>query len=202
MGQREFPSDVYAESGCRLPLVRREQLSESARRIFDEQSDPKGDSHAGLRGPGGVKLHSPRLSELSRAASRYLRHETGLSPKTREVAILVTAREQDNQFVWQHHERVGLRAGVSPDTIDVIKHGKPVEGLDPIDALVIRIGRQLFREHRLSSELFAQARETFGDQKLIDLIANMGNYAATAMLLAAVDMQVPLDEDVLLPARA
>ena len=81
----------------------------------------------------------------------------------------------------------------------MIKHRKPVDGLDETEALVIEVGRQLFREHKLSSELFARVRETFGEQKLIDLLGNMGSYAATAILLAAVDMQVPLDEEILLP---
>lgn len=199
MSKREFPSDVHAESWCRLPLARREDLTEGAREIFDDHADPKGSSHAGLRGPGGVRLHSPRLAELHRGEAHYLRHETGLDPKIREVAILVAAREHDSQFEWQQHERVGLRVGVPPETIDVIKQGKPVGGLDETEALVIEVGRQLFREHKLSSDLFAKARETFGEQKLIDLLANMGSYAATAILLAAVDMQVPLDEEILLP---
>ncbi len=199
MSKRTFPSDVDAESRCRLPLVKREDLSEGAKAIFDEYHDPNGDTHAGMQGPGGVRLHSPRLAELHRPEARYLRHQTGLSTRIREVSILTSAREHNSQFEWQQHERVGLREGVSPQTIDVIKHRKPVDGLDETEALVIEIGRQLFREHKLSSELFARARETFGEQKLIDLLANMGSYAATAILLAAVDMQVPLDEEILLP---
>lgn len=199
MSKREFPSDVHEESWCRLPLAKREDLTDGAKGIFDDHADPKGSSHAGLRGPGGVRLHSPALAELHRGEAHYLRHETGLEPKIREIAILTSAREHDSQFEWQQHERVGLRVGVSPETIDVIKHLKPVDGLDETEALVIEVGRQLFREHKLSSELFARARETFGEQKLIDLLANMGSYAATAILLAAVDMQVPLDEEILLP---
>ncbi|MDC0033086.1 carboxymuconolactone decarboxylase family protein [Alphaproteobacteria bacterium] len=199
MSRREFPSDVHTESLCRLPLVKREDLNDGAKGIFDDHNDPNGSSHAGMRGPGGVRLHSPRLAEFSRRAAQYLRHETGLNPRIREVAILVSAREHNSQFEWQQHERVGLREGVSPETIDVIKHRKPVDGLDGTEALIIEIGRQLFREHKLSSDLFAKARETFGEQKLIDLLANMGSYAATAMLLAAVDMQVPLNEEILLP---
>ena len=199
MSRREFPKDVHAESWCRLPLVRREDLPEGAKEIFDNHVTPGGDSHAGMQGPGGVRLHSPRLAELSRPAVRYLRHETGLSTRIREVAILTSAREHNSKFEWQQHERVGLREGVPPRTIDVIKHRKPVDGLDEAEAVVIEMGRQLFREHTLSSELFAKARDIFGEQKLIDLIANMGIYAATAILLAAVDMQVPPDEEILLP---
>ena len=199
MARRKLPDDVHEESLCRLPLVRREDLPDAAKAIFDNRSDPAGGSHAGLRGPAGVKLHSPRLAELSRPATHYLRHETGLTPRIREVAILTAAREHDSRFEWQQHERVAQREGVPAETIDAIKHRRPVDGLDRTDALVIRFGRQLFREHRVSSELFAEALKVFGAQKLVDLIANMGAYAATAALLAAVDMQIPPDEEPLLP---
>lgn len=198
MSKREFPADVHEESWSRLPLPKREDLTEGAREIFDDHGNPEGSSYAGLQGPGGIRLHSPRLAELHKAEAHYLRHETGLDPKIREVAILVVAREHNSKFEWQQHERVGLRVGLSPETIDVIKHRKPADGLDETEALVIEVGRQLFREHTLSSETFAKARETFGEQKFIDLLANMGSYAATAIMLAAVDVQVPLDEEILL----
>ena len=199
MSKREFPSDVHEESWCRLPLAKREDLTPGAREIFDDHGNPDGSSYAGLRGPGGVRLHSPRLAELHRDEAHYLRHETGIDPAIREVAILVAAREHNSKFEWQQHERIALRVGLSPETIDVIKYHKAVDGLDETEALVIEVGRQLFREHKLSAALFAKTREVFGEQKLIDLIANMGSYAATAIMLAAVDIQVPLDEEVLLP---
>jgi 4-carboxymuconolactone decarboxylase len=199
LANRKLPDDVYEDSWCRLPLVRREDLPAGAKVIFDDHNDPAGGSHAGMRGPGGVKLHSPRLADLSRPVAHYLRHETGLSPRVREVTILVAAREHDSRFEWQQHERVGLRVGVPRETIEAIKHRRPVDGLDETDALVIRFGRQLFREHRVAPKLFAEALRVFGEQKLVDLIANMGSYAATAALLAAVDMQLPPDEEPLLP---
>ena len=96
MSKRTFPSDVHEDSWCRLPLVKREDLPEGAKKIFDNHVTPGGDSHAGMQGPGGVRLHSPRLAELSRPAVHYLRHETGLSTRIREVAILVAAREHDS----------------------------------------------------------------------------------------------------------
>ena len=37
MSKREFPADVYEESWSRLPLPKREDLTEGAKEIFDEQ---------------------------------------------------------------------------------------------------------------------------------------------------------------------
>ena len=46
----------------RLPLPKRESLDEAGQKVFDHHSDPHGGSIAGLRGPGGIKLHSPKLA--------------------------------------------------------------------------------------------------------------------------------------------
>ena len=54
-----YPDDVDPMSGCRLPLPRREELDDAGQRIYDSLADPKGGTIRGLRGPGGIMLHSP-----------------------------------------------------------------------------------------------------------------------------------------------
>ena len=66
-----YPEDVDPESGCRLPVPRREQLDDAGQRIYDSLADPKGGTIRGLRGPGGILLHSPDLSRHARLLNRY-----------------------------------------------------------------------------------------------------------------------------------
>src|SRR5262245_7240595 len=193
-----MPSDIDPQSGFRLPLPKREDLDEAGKRHFDRISAP-GASIAGLQGPSGIQLYSPKTAEHVRALNRYLRYEAGFSPRIREIAILTTAREMDSQFEWVAHESEALKEGVEPTVIDVIKHRKSTAGLDETDATVIELGRQLFREHKLSSETFAKVKALFGPNKLIELVMLMGNYAGTAILLAAVDMQLHKGKKPLLP---
>ena len=96
----------------------------------------KGGSIRGLRGPGGVKLHSPKLAQLSAPAARYLRVEAGYSGRVREVAILITARCCDSQFEWAAHENEALKEGVPRETIEAIRLGGPLDALDQTDALI------------------------------------------------------------------
>jgi alkylhydroperoxidase family enzyme len=50
----------------------------------------------------------------------------------------------------------------------------------------------MFRgDHKVSSECFARVRKLFDPATLVELVLLMGNYSATAVLLAAFDMQVP-----------
>src|SRR3954454_7176401 len=95
-----YPDDVDPQSGCRLPLPNRDELGPEGRRIYDSLADPNVCTLRGLRGPGGIQLHSEELARRSRPGKQYLPNEAGLDPPLRELAILATARELDSQFEW------------------------------------------------------------------------------------------------------
>ena len=193
-----MPSDIDPQSGFRLPLPRREDLDEAGRNAYDRATAP-GATIAGLQGPAGVQLLSPRIAGHMAAINRYLRFEAGFTPRIREIAILTTAREMDSQFEWVAHEPEALKEGVGQDVIDAIKHRKGTAELDETDAIVIELGRALWRDHKVTSELFARAKARFGPSGLVDLVLLMGNYAGTAALLTAVDMQLHAGKKPLLP---
>ncbi len=184
------PGDIHPESGSRLPLPDREQLDEAARKIYDYFVDPKGGSYVGLFGPGGIRLHSPRLAEHTQTMNRYLRRESGIELHVRELSILVTARELDSQFEWTAHEPEALAAGITPEVVDIVKHRGSTEGLGETEAVIIELGRQIFGDHRVTPEVYARAVARFGQKGLVDLVAVMGNYAATAAILATFDVQL------------
>lgn len=184
-----MPSDIDPQSGCRLPLRKREDLDEVGKRAFDRASTP-GKTIVGLRGPSGLNLYSPATVEAHTVMNQHLRFKC-FDAKTREIAILTVAREMDSRFEWAAHEPEALKEGVSADIIDVIKHRKSTQGLDETYAAIIEFGRQIFRDHKVSSEAFARVKAKFPPNKLVELVLLMGNYAATAALLCAFDMQVP-----------
>jgi 4-carboxymuconolactone decarboxylase len=194
--ENKMPSDIDPQSGFRLPLPKREDLDEVGKRAYD-RTLTSGKSIVGLRGPGGIALYSTKTVELRNAFGEYLRFEV-FPPNVREVAILAVAREMDSQFEWAAHEPQALKEGVSQDVIDVIKHRKSTQGLDETYAAIIELGRQTFGDHKVTSDCFARVKKLFPPQKLVELVMLMGNYAATAALLTAFDMQVP-DGKPLLP---
>jgi 4-carboxymuconolactone decarboxylase len=193
-----LPRDVYPESLSRLPLVEREAMDEQGKRFYDAVTSPQSRTLVGLQGPSGIWLHSPELGERMRAVNQYLRYETALERRLTELAILVTARELDNQFEWTAHEPVALKEGLDLGIIDVVKYRKPTSGLGTKEALIISLGRKLFRERKVDSETFTQALEVFGPRGIVELAAVMGNYAGTAIMLNMVDQQLRPDQTPLL----
>jgi 4-carboxymuconolactone decarboxylase len=194
-----LPADIHPESLSRLPLRGRESMDEPGQRFYDAVVGPQSRTLVGLRGPSGIWLHSPALGELVRAVNQYLRYETALDRRLTELAILVTARELDNQFEWTAHEPAALSEGLSQEIVDVVKYRRSCEGLGPSESVIVRFGREVFRDKKVRSETFAQAVEAFGHEGVVNLAALMGNYAMTAVILDAVDQQVHPERRPLLP---
>jgi hypothetical protein len=82
-----------------------------------------------------------------------------------------------------------------------IKHRKDTSDLDDADAIVIELGREIFGSKKVTSATFARSLRQFGGRALIDLVALMGNYAGTAALLTAFDMQLDRGQPPPLPPR-
>ena len=66
---------------------------------------------------------------------------------------------------------------------------------------MIRLGRALFRDHKVTPDLWARVVEQFGRQGAIEVTTIMGDYVMVGFLLTAVDQQLPPDRQPLLPPR-
>jgi len=194
-----LPPDINAESLSRLPVVARESLDAEGKRVYDYIAGRGGT--APKTGPGGVSLHSPAPAEAIQMLNQALR-KTVIGTKYFEISALVGAREFDQQYEWSGHEPAALRAGVDQAAIDAIKFDRDVAGLEEKSATVILMGRQLFRgNHQLKAELWANAVRLFGSQGALEISMVMGDYAMAAVMLNAVDQQLPPGRPALLPPR-
>lgn len=191
MSDENLPPDINPESRCRLPFPNRDDLDDAARKSYDSLADPSGGSLAGLRGPGGIRLHSPELSRGLRPANVRLRDPDVIDARTRELAILVTAREHDCQFEWAAHEAEAKKEGVSDEVVDIVRYRRPTTGLSEHDRALIDFGRELFGDHRVTPDTYARLAAFYDRRTLVDLVNLMGMYAMTAASLIAFDAQLP-----------
>src|SRR4051794_38542556 len=74
----DLPKDIHPETRSRLTQLKREQLDDTGKRVYDSVLDPKRPTLAGFQGPAGIWLHSPRLGEPIREFNRILRMEVPL----------------------------------------------------------------------------------------------------------------------------
>jgi 4-carboxymuconolactone decarboxylase len=199
-GQSRLPADIHPQSLSRLPPLQRSELNDEGKRIWDYVGGAAAGRTMPLTGPAPVSMYSPKAAEPIHALNQYLR-TTLVGPRYFELSALIAAREFDQQYEWSGHEPAALRAGLEQSVIDVVKFNKDVAGLIEKDATVIRLGRSVFREHKVSPELWAKMVELFGRQGAVEITAIMGDYTMAAVMLTAVDQQLPPERKPLLPPR-
>lgn len=187
-----FPKDIYPQTGNRLPAVNREHLDDAAKKIYDAGN---GNDY----GPQRLRLYSGGAEAFSSGLNDFLRRKSRLEPRVVELSILAAVREMDGEYEWTAHEPAALKAGVSPQVVDVVKHRKALTGIDEKEATIIELGREAVGKHKVSSETFARARKLFGDRDLVNIVCLMGDYVSTAVLLDTFDQHVRPTDKPLLP---
>ena len=133
---------------ARLPLASRENVPEDQRAAFDELV--KGYGAVPRHGPSSVIINVPKAQQHVNALNKYLRTESSLPKKIQELAMLVTARENDCQYIWNAHAASARTAGVSDATVDALRDRKELPKLAADESAVVRYGQEFFRTRRVS----------------------------------------------------
>lgn len=193
-----LPDDVNAVTLTRMPQLSRDDLSEEGRAVYDKVV---GDRPTPTTGPVSVSLYSPKIAEVWNELNNYLRNDSVIGRGNFELAVLVAAAEIQQQYEYSGHEGAALDFGISQAAVDTIKFDREVTGLSATESLIIRLGRQLMREHRLDSVTFAEAVDLFGRQGVVELITTMGDYVMVGLVLTAIDQHLPDGRPALLPER-
>ncbi|MBI4885467.1 MAG: hypothetical protein HY824_00060 [Acidobacteria bacterium] len=136
----------------------------------------------GVEGVDAIRLHASGVD---------VRWQSPLGRSLTELAILTSAREHDQPYEWSLHEMEALAVQLDPAIIDVVRYRRPVKGLPDRHAVIIEIGREIFGTHTLGPATYARALKALGEAGLVDIVSLMGNYAATATRLTAVNQQMP-----------
>jgi 4-carboxymuconolactone decarboxylase len=190
---RILPGDIYPDTGNRFPAIKREELNEAGRKLYDARGVADG------FGPGAIRLYSPPVADAMTNVNDYLRRKSGLDPRLVELAILVIAREMDCEYVWTAHEPVAQKVGLEQQVIDTVKYRRPLTTLGEKEAVIVQLGRDSIGKHRVGSDTFARAVKLFGNQGVVNIVSLMGDYAATTILLNVADQHVRPRDTSLLP---
>lgn len=175
---------------ARIAPATRDSVPEEQRAAFDAFVQQRGNVPS--QGPLSIMIHVPEMLHRGEHLRAYLRGDTSvLPPKIRELAMILTARDLDCQFIWNAHAASARRAGVRDDIVDHLREKKELTGLAPDEAAVVSYGREFFRTHRVSQATFDAALAQFGLQGLIELTNLMGYYALLAFNVNAFGVELP-----------
>ncbi len=185
-----LPSDIDPVTLSRLPPVSPADLDEEGKKLLAARPDFKA-----APGPTHVTIYSPQGRTLGIPTGE----NSPVGARNFQLAVLIMAREIDQQYEWSAHEPAGRRQGLEQSVIDVVKYNRDVTGLSEKDATFITFGRTLYREHKVSSELWAKMVALFGRQHTVQLMMIMGDYFRVGFMMNAVDQHLPPTREALLP---
>ena len=172
----------------RFPQLTMDQLNGEQRALAEEIMKV---SSVGLGGPYNPMMRSPVMGERLFRLLDYLRFKTSVPRRLNEFAILIQARLWTSQVEWYAHYPLAIKAGLSEGVAADLKDGKHPAGMKPDEAVVYDFCTELSTNHAVSDATFNRAKETLGEQQLVDLIALSGTYVTVAMLLNAAQEPVP-----------
>ena len=184
------PADLDAKSLARLPYVTRQDLGDAGQKLADifarngKPSDP-------ITGPLAFASYNVPVANALLDLHDGAVGKGSLNPHVRELAILVACRETNFNLEWNGHEPAAVKAGVDAKVIDAVRTGGALTGLDDADAAVIRFGRELIGDRKMSSATFAKAVQLYGKNGAMDLVAVMSTYAVSGFYAIAVDEHPP-----------
>jgi hypothetical protein len=185
-----LPPDINPITLSRLPPPTAADLDEEGQKLLAARPDYKPGP-----GPTHITIWAPRERNLGIPSGT----NSPVGARQFQLAALIGARECDQAYEWSAHEPAGQRQGLEQNVIDVVKFNKPVTGLAEKDATLITFGRAMFRDHRVSSELWAKMVSLYGRQHTVELMTLMTDYFRVGVMLNAVDQHLPPDRPALLP---
>lgn len=169
-----------AASTERLPLPARASMNEAQQAAADAIiNGPR----KAIFGPFIPLLQTPALMERIGKTGEALRFEGKLADNIRELAICVVSRETGNQFEWQTHAPLAIKAGVPEQAIAALAAGRRPRGLAPDEACAADFVAELMLRHGVSDETYAEAVACFGQDGAVELTALAGYFVMVCWVM-------------------
>ncbi|MCC7348628.1 MAG: carboxymuconolactone decarboxylase family protein [Variibacter sp.] len=137
-----------------------------------------------------IMAHSPQAQRVQSALGRYIRFDSKLDPRLRELAILQVGYLARAPYEWAHHVKIAQDFGVTKEEIRGLMDetaGRPTT-LDPLVKAVLRAAREMAQNISLSDATFAELKAALSNAHLVDLIMTISFYCGIVRFLAAMQI--------------
>lgn len=165
---------------ARIPFVDPAALPEAFRDLPMEQNFQR------------VYANSPSGTRAFMGTTGEIRKRSGLPPRLRELAVLQIGYTAKSAYVFTHHVKAGLAAGVAPDDIRALAdpHADAPGRFSPLERAVIELARDMTAGAVAPEATFATVRRALGEGQLMDLLFVIAHYIGMAVLLRTLQIEL------------
>jgi 4-carboxymuconolactone decarboxylase len=175
----------------RLPMPAAEAMSEAQRAAAQALIDGP---RKAVFGPFVPLLQSPVLMARIGSLGEYLRFDSALDARVRELVTCAVAREVGNQFEWVLHAAAAVKAGVDAGAIEALRLGRRAAPLAEDEQLALDFALELLQRHGVSEPTYAAAEARFGQATVVELSALVGYFAMVCWIMNAAHTPVQAAE--------
>lgn len=174
------PQGFGPDNQERLPIPERSTMTEAQQAAADAIiNGPR----KAIFGPFVPLLQTPLLMERIGKIGEALRFEGSLPDRIRELSICAVARETGNQFEWQTHAPLAIKAGAAPATIEALAAGKRPRNLSAEEETALDFVSELMLRHGVSDPTYTEAVHCFGEAGTVELTALVGYFVMVCWIM-------------------
>lgn len=145
----------------------------------------------------GINLHrglvnSPNAARAFSALGRFIRFESRLDPRLRELAILQVGYLARSPYEYSHHVKIGYDFGVTDDDIRGMieeTEGRPSQ-LEPLARTVLKGAREMTTDGKMSKATWDTLARDLDNERMTDLVVTIGFYNAVVRVLGSLEIDV------------
>jgi 4-carboxymuconolactone decarboxylase len=196
-----IPGAGRAGEPTRFPPLQADELTPAQKQWADAIAVPPRNAKF-ANPPYRAYIRNPELAPKLSAMSDYLRWNTSLPARLSEFAILITARQWTAQYEWFAHYPLAMKAGLDPEVAKALANGVRPAAMKDDEAALYDLAMSLYRDKKVSDDVFRAAQQKFGERGIMDIIGLIGYYDLVSMTLITMQAEAPNDSVPPLPPLA
>jgi len=139
-----------------------------------------------------ILAHSPAGARAFAAPALYVRHDSALDPRLRELAILQIGYSTGARYEYAHHVEIGLEVGLTEADIHAVARetGGESSHLGALERAVLAAARELVEGTKLGDDTYAAISAALEPACIVDLIMVISTYCGVVRLLGALEIDL------------
>ena len=170
---------------ARLDPLPMEQLSPEQKALHAVRG---GTRKGRVSGPFAIWLRNPPVADAANKLTLALREGGKVEKRLYELIVLIVTRYWSARYAWASHEAAAAAAGISPETIEAIRHRRKPDLKKDDERLVYETVTELLERGPLSQATYDQMLKQFGLDLTIEIFSIAGLYSMVSTVLNGFDV--------------
>ena len=181
-------TSVNLGAQARMPPIPADKMTDAQRK---RRPNSRAVRKTDPTGPFAVMLRVPELMDLSFKWREHVQFRSALDQRLTELAIIIAARHWTQQYEWNAHYPLALKAGLKPEIIAAVEEGRRPSQMAEDEEILYDLCTELQRNHGVSDATYARALAKFGEAGIVEAASLEGYYSMLAMVMNTARTPLP-----------